>query len=86
MCFCSPSLLSLKPPMGSVTRGLQTRVDTQEKKHRQVITAVGSLLKSHPKMYKGYIPVAYSDYLKRISKSGEWGDHVTLQAAADLVW
>ncbi|GJU61823.1 Orf y [Tanacetum coccineum] len=64
---------------------VETRVDTQEKKHRQVITVVGSLLKSHPKMYKGYIPVAYSDYLKRISKSGEWGDHVTLQAAADLV-
>ncbi|GKF63057.1 OTU domain-containing protein, partial [Tanacetum coccineum] len=34
-------------------------------------------------MYEGYVPMAYSEYLKRISKSGEWGDHVTLQAAAD---
>ncbi|XP_024983779.1 uncharacterized protein LOC112519762 isoform X3 [Cynara cardunculus var. scolymus] len=40
-------------------------------------------LKLHPEIYEGYVPMAYSDYLKRISKSGEWGDHVTLQAAAD---
>jgi len=25
----------------------------------------------------------YREYLKKMSKSGEWGDHVTLQAAAD---
>ncbi|KAB1208391.1 hypothetical protein CJ030_MR3G015035 [Morella rubra] len=40
-------------------------------------------LKTHPVMYEGYVPMAYNDYLKKMSKSGEWGDHVTLQAAAD---
>ncbi|KAG6665614.1 hypothetical protein I3843_02G150100 [Carya illinoinensis] len=40
-------------------------------------------LKSHPAIYKGYVPMAYNDYLKKMSKNGEWGDHVTLQAAAD---
>ncbi|XP_048139449.1 OVARIAN TUMOR DOMAIN-containing deubiquitinating enzyme 9 isoform X2 [Rhodamnia argentea] len=40
-------------------------------------------LKSCPQMYDGYVPMAFGDYLKKISKSGEWGDHVTLQAAAD---
>ncbi|KAF5937702.1 hypothetical protein HYC85_025208 [Camellia sinensis] len=35
-------------------------------------------------IYEGYVPMAYSDYLKKISRGGEWGDHVTLQAAADL--
>jgi hypothetical protein len=25
----------------------------------------------------------FSDYLRKMSRSGEWGDHVTLQAAAD---
>ncbi|KAF6167782.1 hypothetical protein GIB67_027560 [Kingdonia uniflora] len=40
-------------------------------------------LKSHPEFYEGYVPMAYDDYLKKISRSGEWGDHVTLQAAAD---
>ncbi|KAG5556904.1 hypothetical protein RHGRI_007218 [Rhododendron griersonianum] len=40
-------------------------------------------LKSHRDMYEGYVPMDYGDYLKKMSKSGEWGDHVTLQAAAD---
>ncbi|GMP84968.1 hypothetical protein CsSME_00038296 [Camellia sinensis var. sinensis] len=40
-------------------------------------------LKSHREMYEGYVPMEYGDYLKKMSKSGEWGDHVTLQAAAD---
>ncbi|XP_020261359.1 uncharacterized protein LOC109837500 isoform X2 [Asparagus officinalis] len=40
-------------------------------------------LKSNPDIYEGYVPMAYDDYLKKISKNGEWGDHVTLQAAAD---
>ncbi|XP_040962764.1 OVARIAN TUMOR DOMAIN-containing deubiquitinating enzyme 12 isoform X4 [Gossypium hirsutum] len=40
-------------------------------------------LKSCPDIYEGYVPMAYSDYLEKMSESGEWGDHVTLQAAAD---
>ncbi|KAL2481382.1 Cysteine proteinases superfamily protein [Abeliophyllum distichum] len=40
-------------------------------------------LRAHPEMYEGYVPMEYDDYLDRMSRSGEWGDHVTLQAAAD---
>ncbi|XP_022634953.1 uncharacterized protein LOC106756678 isoform X2 [Vigna radiata var. radiata] len=40
-------------------------------------------LKSNPEIYDGYVPMEYDDYLDKMSKSGEWGDHVTLQAAAD---
>ncbi|XP_050251014.1 uncharacterized protein LOC126697920 isoform X5 [Quercus robur] len=40
-------------------------------------------LKYHPEMYGGYVLTAYNDYLKKMSKSGEWGDHVTLQATTD---
>ncbi|KAK4607103.1 hypothetical protein RGQ29_001072 [Quercus rubra] len=40
-------------------------------------------LKTYPDIYEGYVPMAYGDYLEKMSKSGEWGDLVTLQAAAD---
>ncbi|XP_034704739.1 OVARIAN TUMOR DOMAIN-containing deubiquitinating enzyme 9 isoform X3 [Vitis riparia] len=40
-------------------------------------------LKANPGIYEGYVPMAYGEYLKKMSKNGEWGDHVTLQAAAD---
>lgn len=51
--------------------------------HKFVRQQVTCQLKAHPEMYEGYVPMDYAEYLKRISKSGEWGDHVTLQAAAD---
>ncbi|XP_010541317.1 PREDICTED: uncharacterized protein LOC104814825 [Tarenaya hassleriana] len=40
-------------------------------------------LKEYPKNYEGYVPMAYHEYLEKMSRNGEWGDHVTLQAAAD---
>jgi hypothetical protein len=51
--------------------------------HKFVRRQVVNQLKSHPELYEGYVPMAYGDYLKKMSRSGEWGDHVTLQAAAD---
>ncbi|XP_043704801.1 OVARIAN TUMOR DOMAIN-containing deubiquitinating enzyme 12-like isoform X1 [Telopea speciosissima] len=51
--------------------------------HEFVRRQIVNQLKSHPEIYEGYVPMEYSDYLKKMSKTGEWGDHVTLQAAAD---
>ncbi|KAF8643977.1 hypothetical protein HU200_066616 [Digitaria exilis] len=51
--------------------------------HRFVRQQVVKQLESHPEFYAGYVPMDYREYLKKMSKSGEWGDHVTLQAAAD---
>ncbi|XP_077221732.1 OVARIAN TUMOR DOMAIN-containing deubiquitinating enzyme 12-like isoform X2 [Tasmannia lanceolata] len=51
--------------------------------HKFVRQQIVNQLKSCPDIYEGYVPMAYSDYLKKISEDGEWGDHVTLQAAAD---
>jgi len=53
--------------------------------HRFVRQQVVKQLESHPECYAGYVPMDYREYLKKMSKSGEWGDHVTLQAAADSV-
>ncbi|KAK5804188.1 hypothetical protein PVK06_031837 [Gossypium arboreum] len=51
--------------------------------HKIVRRQIVNQLKSNPEAYEGYVPMDYTDYLKKMSKSGEWGDHVTLQAAAD---
>ncbi|CAO2830399.1 unnamed protein product [Amaranthus hypochondriacus] len=51
--------------------------------HKFVRQQVVNQLKSEPEYYEEYVPMEYGEYLKKMSKSGEWGDHVTLQAAAD---
>ncbi|XP_073312336.1 OVARIAN TUMOR DOMAIN-containing deubiquitinating enzyme 12-like [Primulina huaijiensis] len=51
--------------------------------HKFVRQQVVNQLRSCPEIYEGYVSMAYEPYLKKMSKSGEWGDHVTLQAAAD---
>ncbi|KAL9323740.1 hypothetical protein ACSQ67_008597 [Phaseolus vulgaris] len=40
-------------------------------------------LKDRRSLYECYVPMKYKKYHKKMAKSGEWGDHVTLQAAAD---
>ncbi|GMY14778.1 otu domain-containing protein [Fagus crenata] len=54
--------------------------------HKSVRQQVVSQLRSRPEIYEGYVPMQYEDYLEKMSESGEWGDHVTLQAAADLLF
>lgn len=51
--------------------------------HKFVREQIVNQLKANPRIYEGYVPMAYGEYLKKMSKNGEWGDHVTLQAAAD---
>lgn len=51
--------------------------------HKHVRKEVAKQLKEHQSLYEGYVPMKYKHYYKKMKKSGEWGDHVTLQAAAD---
>ncbi|CAA6671845.1 unnamed protein product [Spirodela intermedia] len=51
--------------------------------HRHVRKEVVKQLKIYHNLYEGYVPMSYKSYLKMMKRSGEWGDHVTLQAAAD---
>ncbi|GLT66812.1 hypothetical protein SLA2020_391590 [Shorea laevis] len=64
-------------------RALSDQLYRSPEHHKFVREQVVSQLKSHPEMYEGYVPMAYGDYLEKMSKNSEWGDHVTLQAAAD---
>ncbi|KAK4834264.1 hypothetical protein QYF36_019867 [Acer negundo] len=51
--------------------------------HKHVRKEIIKQLKHFKKLYEGYVPMKYKTYVKQVKKSGEWGDHVTLQAAAD---
>lgn len=51
--------------------------------HKHVRKKVYKQLKHHKRLYEGYVPMNYRSYLKKMKRLGEWGDHVTLQAAAD---
>ncbi|XP_062117268.1 OVARIAN TUMOR DOMAIN-containing deubiquitinating enzyme 12-like [Humulus lupulus] len=64
-------------------RALSDQLYDTPDNHKNVRRQVVNQLKSHSEIYEGYVPMAYDDYLEKMSKSGEWGDHVTLQAAAD---
>lgn len=64
-------------------RALSDQLYSTPEHHKYVRRLVVNQLKSHPEMYEGYVPMEYGEYLQKMSRSGEWGDHVTLQAAAD---
>uniref|UniRef100_K3YUZ8 ubiquitinyl hydrolase 1 n=1 Tax=Setaria italica TaxID=4555 RepID=K3YUZ8_SETIT len=51
--------------------------------HEFVREQIINQLKTNRDAYDGYVPMAYDDYLEKVARNGEWGDHVTLQAAAD---
>ncbi|CAH1438401.1 unnamed protein product [Lactuca virosa] len=64
-------------------RALSDQIYRSSEHHKLVREQVVHQLKFYPELYAAYVPMAYDDYLKKISTAGEWGDHVTLQAAAD---
>ncbi|KAK1303663.1 hypothetical protein QJS10_CPB11g01464 [Acorus calamus] len=64
-------------------RALADQLFRNPEYHKHVRKKVVKQLKHHKKLYEGYVPMDYNTYLKNMKRSGEWGDHVTLQAAAD---
>ncbi|KAK4484332.1 hypothetical protein RD792_006909, partial [Penstemon davidsonii] len=51
--------------------------------HKYVRKEVVKQLKRHKNLYESYVPMKYGSYVKKMKRLGEWGDHVTLQAASD---
>uniref|UniRef100_A0A0D9YMV0 ubiquitinyl hydrolase 1 n=1 Tax=Oryza glumipatula TaxID=40148 RepID=A0A0D9YMV0_9ORYZ len=64
-------------------RALADQIFRNPDYHKHVRKSVVKQLKEFRKHYEGYVPMEYKVYLKKMKRSGEWGDHVTLQAAAD---
>ncbi|KAG6516243.1 hypothetical protein ZIOFF_026698 [Zingiber officinale] len=64
-------------------RALSDQLYRSSEYHKHVRKEIVKQLKEFPLYYEGYVPMKYKRYYKKMAKSGEWGDHVTLQAAAD---
>ncbi|XP_048336659.2 OVARIAN TUMOR DOMAIN-containing deubiquitinating enzyme 12 [Ziziphus jujuba] len=64
-------------------RALSDQMYKSPEYHKHVRKEIVKQLKDSRSLYEGYVPMKYKRYYKRMAKSGEWGDHVTLQAAAD---
>ncbi|CAA2994683.1 Hypothetical predicted protein [Olea europaea subsp. europaea] len=64
-------------------RALSDQIYRSPDHHKHVRKEVVKQLKDNRALYEGYVPMKYKHYYKKMAKSGEWGDHVTLQAAAD---
>lgn len=64
-------------------RALSDQIYRSPEYHKHVRKDVVKQLKDCRSLYESYVPMKYKQYYKKMAKSGEWGDHVTLQAAAD---
>eukprot|EP00262_Sarcandra_glabra_P010676 TRINITY_DN2601_c0_g1_i2.p1 TRINITY_DN2601_c0_g1~~TRINITY_DN2601_c0_g1_i2.p1 ORF type:complete len:227 (+),score=33.57 TRINITY_DN2601_c0_g1_i2:163-843(+) len=64
-------------------RALSEQMFKSPDHHKYVRKEVIKQLKNFRSLYEGYVPMKYKRYYKKMAKSGEWGDHITLQAAAD---
>ncbi|XP_038989402.1 OVARIAN TUMOR DOMAIN-containing deubiquitinating enzyme 12-like isoform X2 [Phoenix dactylifera] len=64
-------------------RALSDQMYRSPDHHKHVRKEIVKQLKECRSLYEAYVPMKYKHYYKKMAKSGEWGDHVTLQAAAD---
>lgn len=64
-------------------RALSDQIYRSPEYHKHVRKEIVKQLKDNGAAYEGYVPMRFKQYYKKMAKSGEWGDHVTLQAAAD---
>lgn len=64
-------------------RALSDQMYKSPEYHKNVRKEIVKQLKDYRSLYEGYVPMKYKRYYKKMAKLGEWGDHVTLQAAAD---
>ncbi|XVF13809.1 hypothetical protein REPUB_Repub09cG0000200 [Reevesia pubescens] len=64
-------------------RALSDQMYKSPEYHKHVRKDIVKQLKDNRNLYEGYVPMKYKRYCKKMAKSGEWGDHVILQAASD---
>lgn len=65
-------------------RALAHQLRGSEADHRIVRELVVDQLRVFGELYREYVPDDYNEYCAVMAKDGEWGDHVTLKAVADV--
>mmetsp|Transcript_79766 Transcript_79766/g.222028 ORF Transcript_79766/g.222028 Transcript_79766/m.222028 type:complete len:180 (-) Transcript_79766:86-625(-) len=66
-------------------RALADQLYGSEEHHAQMRSQVCAQLRACPDRYAGFVPERFEGYVARMERDGTWGDHVTLQAAADAL-
>lgn len=66
-------------------RALAQQLYGDESQHTSLRVRMLQQLKSAPECYSGFVHEPFEDYVNRMSRDGEWGDNVTLQAASDML-
>lgn len=64
-------------------RALSDQLYETSTHHSGVRQQVVKQLRSSPEFYKGFVDDDFVSYCSSMGKNGTWGDHITLQAAAD---
>lgn len=64
-------------------RALSEQMYRSPKYHMHIRNKIVKQLQYQRSSYECFVPMNYKQYCKKMARSGEWGDHVTLQAAAD---
>lgn len=64
-------------------RAIADQLWQDESKHALVRSNVCYQMYRHPELYREHIPSDYAAYCRSMQNLTTWGDHVTLQAAAD---
>lgn len=74
----------MSPPTPPVSLILHS-TDRSQDAHALVRESVVAQLRRQPGMYQEYVPQEYRGYCDDMAQPQAWGDHVTLQAAADCL-
>jgi len=64
-------------------RAIADQLFRDEERHAECRAVVINQLRRAAEEYAPYVPENYDEYVETMSKDTTWGDHITLQAAAD---
>lgn len=66
-------------------RALSQQLYGHEDQHGHIRARMVEQLKSTPSRYGDFVHEPFGEYVERVSRNGEWGDNVTLQATSDML-